>query len=523
MDRKILTAIVLSATTVLCLHYFFQPRKAEEARGVVSLPETVKPGQAYKVPRMEDLAKPVKREIDFVDKKRTDDEVVTSIETDLCSLSFSTYGGVLGNLDFKKHKGITKKPLRTIYPKTFYEQEQGCFLLALNEKTPYFYQLVGTEQKDDTIHVRYQVNANGWMIKKTFVIDKNSYQLKLLLEFNPTSSKPEAIAPRLFFASPFIAEIADDVIRGVVPTIGNDGVEKVYQGQELEQAWVMPSLFGSEDKYFVHTLINDTSHFTQRAFYKKGNHKTLFSILEGPEITAKQHFELNFYLGPKLLDELIDADSRLEGLLAFGWLSIICKFLLKLLIMIYSFIGNFGLAIILLTILIKIPFLPLSMKARKRMEEFQRYQPAINKLRQKYRGDMKRMQEELVRFYREHNISPASQMVGCLPLLIQMPILFALYRVLGNYLELYQAPFIGWIVDLSSKDPYYVLPLLMGASMFWQQKMTPVTDSRQRVTMMFMTVLFTALFAGFPAGLVLYWAVNNVLMIGEDYLRRAIM
>ena len=156
------------------------------------------------------------------------------------------------------------------------------------------------------------------------------------------------------------------------------------------------------------------------------------------------------------------------------------------------------------------------------MEDYQKFQPTINRIRAKYKQDLRKQQEEVMRFHKEHNLSPATPMVGCLPLLIQLPILFSLYRVLNNYLSLYQAPLFGWIQDLSAKDPYYILPILMGVTMFLQQQMSPVTDSKQRVMMMFMPVVVTAVFINFPAGLVLYWFMNNLLTVAEDLLRKKV-
>ena len=156
------------------------------------------------------------------------------------------------------------------------------------------------------------------------------------------------------------------------------------------------------------------------------------------------------------------------------------------------------------------------------MEDYQKFQPTIARIRQKYKSDPARQQQELVQFHKDHNISPATSMVGCLPMLIQFPFLIALYRALGNYLDLYKAPFFGWITDLSLKDPYYVLPILMGAAMLWQQSMTPATDSKMKVAGMFMPILMVAIFIKFPAGLVLYWFTNNLLTIGEDLLRKRI-
>ena len=196
--------------------------------------------------------------------------------------------------------------------------------------------------------------------------------------------------------------------------------------------------------------------------------------------------------------------------------------LLKFLLFLYSFVGNYGLAIIIMAVLLEIPFIPLTIRGKKKMEEFSRYQPAVNRIRQKFRGDVQRMQAELVRFYKEHNLSPAGPMLGCLPLVLQMPIIFALYRVLGNFIGLYQAPFAGWIFDLSAKDPYYILPVIMGASMMMQQYMTPTTEERTRVVMMFASLLFIAVFSGFPAGLVLYWSVRQVVTLGVESLRKVI-
>ena len=149
-----------------------------------------------------------------------------------------------------------------------------------------------------------------------------------------------------------------------------------------------------------------------------------------------------------------------------------------------------------------------------------KYQPTIQKIRLKYKSDLRKQQEEIMRFHKEHNLSHSAPLLGCLPMLIQMPFLYALYNILGGYLDLYQAPFFGWITDLSSKDPYYILPVFMGISMFWQQSLTPIKDNKQRTIMLFLPIIFTFLFANWPAGLVLYWTVNNLLMVGEDYLRK---
>ncbi|MCK4651317.1 membrane protein insertase YidC [Candidatus Babeliales bacterium] len=513
MNRRLLFALILSITTLLVFNYFNNSRKVVKQ---ISIPTEIRPGQAYRVPTAQDLAMPINLEIDFLDKKIKKEEKIDTYQTDLYVISFSNYGGIVSTIDFKKYLGINKTPLRTVYQKSFFQREEGAFLLALDKKTPYFYDLIESKELDDCFKIVYQSKVDDWIIRKNYVIYKDSYKLDLNLEFETNSKKEDGIRPRIFFPAPFVGEIESDKQNGFVIDLDGKSVNKISD-YELDQAWITPEIFGAEDKYFVHAVIGDKQKLIQRTFFKKLKNN-IFPILEGPQIKESGKWNLSFYMGPKSLDDLVAVDERLSDLLAFGWLSWICKLLLKLLLYLYSFLNNFGLAIIFLTILLKIPFAPLSIGGRRKMLEYQKHQPSINRIRMKYRKDLKRQQEEILRFHKEHNLSPAAPLLGCLPLLIQMPILFALYRVLGGYLDLYQAPFMLWFTDLSSKDPYYILPILMGISMFWQQKLTPVADSKQKVMMMFMPIIFTALFASFPAGLVLYWLTNNLLTIGETYI-----
>ncbi len=177
---------------------------------------------------------------------------------------------------------------------------------------------------------------------------------------------------------------------------------------------------------------------------------------------------------------------------------------------------NYGVAIILLTVLVKIAFYPLTQKSMRSMKQMQALQPQINALRARYRSDPKRFQQEQMELFRKHRVNP---MGGCLPMIVQIPIFYALYLTIQYSVELQGAPFILWIRDLSKMDPYYVLPILMGISMLVQQLMTPtVGDPRQARVMLIMPVIFTVMFIQFPTGLVLYWLVNNLLSIAQQYL-----
>ncbi|MFH1461323.1 MAG: membrane protein insertase YidC [bacterium] len=517
MDKKLLLVLVLSVGTVLIFNHYSQNNQKDSNN--VGAPVDIRPGQAYKVPKTQDLNRPINKEIDFLDKKITKKEEISTFDTDVISASFSNYGGVISGFEFKKHLNRNSNPLKTILRKTFYEREQSAFILALDEKTPFYYDLIDSKVDNDSVNVVYQTSVDNWIIKKSYTLYKDSYKVDLKIDFENKDKDKTPIRARLFIPAPFIGEIEKEVQVGVVITPDGKSAESVPE-KSLDSVWAMPSIFGAQDKYFVNTLISDNSNFVQRGFFNSVNNR-LSAILEGPELNENSSFTLSFYIGPKLIDDLA-IDNRLEGLLDFGWLSWLCKLLLKFLEYLYSLLGNFGLAIIVMTVLLKIPFMPMTIKGSKKMKEYQKHMPALTHLRQKYKNDPQKLNAETMRFHKERNLSPTAQMSGCLPYLVQMPILFALYRVLNNYLGLYHAPFFGWITDLSVKDPYYILPILMGISMIIQQRLAPIQDEKTKTIMLFMPIFVTAMFISFPAGLVLYWFTNNLLLIGESYLGKVI-
>jgi YidC/Oxa1 family membrane protein insertase len=226
-------------------------------------------------------------------------------------------------------------------------------------------------------------------------------------------------------------------------------------------------------------------------------------------------YSFSLYLGPKDIEILKKQGVRLERTIDFGWFDIIAKPLLLSLKFFYRFLGNYGLAIILLTIIIKIIFWPLTHKSFQSMKEMQKIQPEIAKLKEKYKNNKEEFARQQMGLYKKYKVNPLG---GCLPMLLQIPVFIALYRSLMDSIELRHANFISfWINDLSAKDPTYVAPIIMGLSMLLQQKMTPsAADPAQAKMMMFMPLIFTVMFLNFPSGLVIYWLVNNVLSIAQQ-------
>ena len=224
----------------------------------------------------------------------------------------------------------------------------------------------------------------------------------------------------------------------------------------------------------------------------------------------------SLYLGPKDQYRLKEISEYLDLSVDYGWLWWIAQPLFWLLINIYAFVGNWGIAIILLTVLIKGAFFKLSATSYRSMANMRRVQPKMADIKERYGEDKQKQSQAMMELYKKEKINPLG---GCLPILVQMPVFISLYWVLMESVELRQAPFFGWIHDLSVMDPYFILPLIMGASMWFQQKLNPAPpDPMQAKIMQWMPVIFTFFFLWFPAGLVLYWVSNNLLSIAQQWV-----
>jgi YidC/Oxa1 family membrane protein insertase len=223
----------------------------------------------------------------------------------------------------------------------------------------------------------------------------------------------------------------------------------------------------------------------------------------------------SLYLGPKDQDRLEGIAPNLKLTVDYGWLWWVAQPLFWLLQVIHSIVGNWGWSIIFLTVLVKLAFFPLSATSYRSMANMRRVAPKLTALREQYGDDRQKLSQEMMGLYKKEKINPLG---GCLPILVQMPVFIALYWVLMESVELRQAPFMFWLQDLSIKDPYFILPLIMGASMFVQMQLNPTPpDPMQAKVMKLMPVIFTVFFLFFPAGLVLYWVVNNLLSITQQW------
>lgn len=288
---------------------------------------------------------------------------------------------------------------------------------------------------------------------------------------------------------------------------------------------------GYEGTYFICAILpqdKSATSLTMTSFGKDGVKMQMSSDLDTLQPGEEKVYSYKLFFGPKKLDVLKSIGSNLHKAVNFGWFDVIAQPTLYLLNFFYGLVKNYGIAIILVTIIFKLIFWPITQKGLKSMKNMQKLQPKMAKLKEKYKGDPTRMNQEVMNLYKTYKVNPLG---GCLPMILQIPVFFALYKVLLMCIELRHAPFMLWITDLSAPDrlfigvdiPYLggipVLTLLMGGSMFLQQKMTPTTaDPTQAKIMMFLPVLFTFMFINFASGLVLYWFVNNLLAIFQQQM-----
>ncbi|HSM30377.1 MAG TPA: membrane protein insertase YidC [Woeseiaceae bacterium] len=246
---------------------------------------------------------------------------------------------------------------------------------------------------------------------------------------------------------------------------------------------------------------------------------TMIASVVGAKRTVEpggtETFSRQLFVGPKIQSQLEDLHDRLKLTVDYGWLTILSQPMFWLLAFIHDYVGNWGVSIILVTVLIKLAFYKMTETSGRSMAKMRNLQPRVKALQERYKDDKQQLSQQMMDLYKREKVNPAA---GCLPILIQMPFFLAFYWVLIESVEMRQAPFMLWITDLSTRDPYFILPLIMGAAMLLQQKLNPApADPVQARVMQIMPIMFTGFFAFFPSGLVLYWATNTVLSIAQQW------
>ncbi len=548
MEKRTILAFALSFLVLILWSFLFNPSKDQVAKKSET-PETVAPKTVSQSPETASaphtaISKaPEKTKITLAPE--TDEKEVV-VDTPLYRAVFTNAGPTIKSFKLKEYRESVE-PESPLIELINLQQDKADFLIisfdgapaSQLEKTIYQveHQKIRLESDSSPKNLVFNSSTSGGIsITQTYRFYPDQYRIELNIDVINQSGE---IVTGAFVAD--IKALPPEGKQSYYSYVGivlllDDKLEEVKIKKESEPKDLAGRIgwMAYEDDFFISAVIPDEP---SKASFKgrllpsgilEGTHMPPSISLHPSERVSSSY---TLYLGPRELGILKQLGKNLERAISFGWTDIIAKPLLYLLRFFNQYINNYGVSIILLTILIKGLFWPLTHKSYKSMKEMQKLQPRMAKIREKYKNNKAQLNKEMMGLYKTYKVNP---MGGCLPMIIQLPVFFALFRILGSAIELRQAPFMLWIQDLSAPDrlfnfpfsipfmepPYGipVLTLLMGASMFLQQKMTPTPgDPMQAKIMMFLPLIFTFMFINFPSGLVLYWFVNNILSIGQQY------
>jgi YidC/Oxa1 family membrane protein insertase len=463
---------------------------------------------------------------------------IITVTTDVLEAKIDTLGGEIVEVKLLKYPESlgTKTPfvLLNDNPNTRYVAESGLLgpkgpdtsesqAIYTGTQTQY---VLNPKDNSLTVSLDWQ-NKEGLKVTKLFTFKRDSYEIDMGYEIDNQSKAPwqgNLYAQLARTNSPpanhggivnlttfFGAAVSTE--RKTFEKISFPSMHKQALSEVSKDGWA-----AMVQHYFIGAWVpkaTDTSHY-----YSKVTPNGLYTIgLIGDQIVvpanAKASTEAKLYAGPAITERLRNAAPGLQLTVDYGWFWFISVIIFWMMQKIFNIVGNWGWSIVLVTIIIKLLFYHLSAKSYRSMSALKRLQPRLATLKERYGDDKQKFTQATMELYRQEKVNPMS---GCLPVLVQIPVFIALYWVLVESVELRQAPFIFWIRDLSQSDPYFILPLLMGISMFIQQRLSPPPpDPLQAKVMMLMPVVFTVLFANFPAGLMLYWVVNNTLSFLQQW------
>jgi YidC/Oxa1 family membrane protein insertase len=504
--KDFLFVVIMALITTWTFDYFFWGRRLSQQNDGTS--------QQFHAPLEKRELKPLNREIDFIDTKRSAEAELYTVDTDHATYTFSTDGGTLEHLIFKRNQDGKKVELATITPHAETEREQRCFLVGLNEKTPFFYTMHTPREREDRVIVEYKADTHEVSIVKTFTIYKQTHRIDLALTVHP---KKGAVEPRIIFPSPFIKEIVEQDKYAAIMTNEHGAVTVEKNLKKLEETgWFEPSLMGTADKYFVHAMVKDESEFAERGYFNQIGSEHIITFIEGPTVTETTTWHLSFYFGPKTEEAMRPIDPRLEKTLDYaGWLTPISQALLKLMKLLHNYLRNYGLVIIAVTALLKLVLLPFTIKGDKKAKEHAEFQRKMSYIQKRYKDDPEMLQKEREALIQKHGLPG---LAGCLPMLIQLPIFFALNPILSSSFDLYKAPFL-WIPDLSARDPYFILPVCIVLCMVTQAL---TLDKQGRMPALAVALVIAAVSINFSAGLSLYIFVSALLGLLQAAIQKRI-
>lgn len=525
MEKRAFLAVILSIAVFYVFSMVFGPEKRQIPQKAA---QNASSAAATTPQAPEPVAQPVAPVANGSAVQPAQPAKDVTVDTDLYTAVFSSRGGSLKSLTLKKYR---EQNTPNATPVVLGDHADPSLLNFSTRAT-------GINLPDGTIFLPdvdritlaagqsrqltfNYVSGQGFTVRKIYTFADGSYGIKLDTQVFNNSQAPLVGTIQQVMTYPAEHKVKDsrlDVSGSYIYTDNGLKADKTKDVAGASKKYDRNILWGGfADKYFLSAILAEKGSIASVEL-KKNAAGFLESVVSAPQFTVNPGqaatVSQRLFVGPKDIDILKTQGDSLEQSLDLGWFSAIAKPLLYTLKFFHRYVGNYGIAIIIITVILKAIFFPLTHKSYKSMKGMQKIQPEMNKIREKYKNDRDAMNKAVMELYREHKVNPLG---GCLPMIVQIPVFFALYKALMFSIELRHAPFFFWITDLSDKDPYYVTPIIMGITMFVQQKMTPSQmDPVQQKMMLALPVVFTFMFLSFPSGLVLYWLVNNILTIGQQ-------
>jgi len=528
-EKRLLIAIVISFLILFLYQALFvkQEPQEEAPQQTVTKTEPAATETQTEKPEKEkaqETEPPRKEEIRPVAGER---EKKIVVNTSLYTAEWSNKGAVLKKWTLREYKDEKGRQMELISDSA---EQINKYPFSIKTEDPDFDDLVNktlfqtsntqinlSDGESKELRFTY-ADDQGRKVEKVFVFYDGSYEIDIQTRIWKNNQQ---IEPNIVWG-PSFCNLSQEAKQN---RFGQQVGVAVYSGEKLNRhqeekfdqeknTYNFVQWAGYESQYFTALFITSPQE-SSAAFLKQQTNQNPYFFLTVNHIQKA-------YLGPKRYDILADLGHNTKKLIKFGLFGFISEILYRAIKIVHQAIPNWGFSIIVLTIIIKILFFPLTFSSTKSMAKMQELQPKIKAIKSKYKKakkdieQRKKLNEETMKLYKEHGVNPAG---GCLPILIQLPIFWGFFRLLIVAIEFRHSPFIFWIQDLSVKDPYYITPILMGITQFISQKMTPSAgDATQKKMMLIMPVIMTIFFMNFQSGLVLYWLTNNVLQIGQQYI-----
>lgn len=474
-------------------------------------------GQSFVAPELQKSQKPLNLDVVMDEEKEQGEFSEHKVSTDLATYTFSSRGAVLESLNIGWQNNTMN--IELLAP------ESQCFFVAFEGKSPVRYDFVKEYAVDgkNATAVEYRAKFDGGDIVKTFVVYQNTYQVDLSVALNydaPELAKSEML--RVLFPMPVNLDTVvspmgshSHDIQGITNKAVSSGavsLRNINLCKQIQEFVFEPKVFGFSDKFLVQSYVQKNEQKPLRAYFKQIDSNTYQAILESNSFSKEHQQSWSFYMGPKVESALNVVCPALDETIDYGWFSFLAKPMFKALKMLKDYMGNYGIAIIMLTLILNLLLMPFRISGEKSMKQQAEFQKKLAYLRQKHKHDKEALDAASAELIKKHGMPG---FIGCLPMLLNIPFFIALSRVLSCSFELYGAHFL-WIADLSAKDPYYILGALTGLIML----LTPAIDPKQTAMRYGSALIFGTVTMYLSSGLALFICMNTVLNLLQGFITR---